>query len=348
MTIKSDVRAKVIELANKGKGRNEIVHELSLSNIQISFGSVTNILRESKEGKNNSTVATADETETHSQTPQSESESRSQFLTDSQDPGSIASEADLRQALKIKSYLERLGLDVRDKEDSIENFMANLAMQSDPAKLIEVSAQVSKLPPDLDLEKLDEYLQYIKQRQAQLDKIKVQQTETEVLQKEIEEKRRILLQIDVEKKAAEGFKLEVKKYGLDTLDSKRFVDTLQVFQRFNFDYNKMVEMFVEVQDIVAEKRNINQLKEEVTHQTHVLNTRLEELGMGDFEQFTQTVAALITLESFGISQEQVIGLCRNLGQRRQQQQQDNRTRPRSWVNDNNGGSQYQEYGYNYY
>jgi len=77
---------------------------LSLSNIQISFGSVSNILRERKEGK----VVIADETqETQSEDPESESESesRSRFLTDSQDTvGSIAAETDLRQALKIKNH----------------------------------------------------------------------------------------------------------------------------------------------------------------------------------------------------------------------------------------------------
>jgi len=41
----------------------------------------------------------------------------------------------------------------------------------------------------------------------------------------------------------------------------------------------------------------------------VLNTRLEELGMGDFEQFTQTVAALISLQDFGISQDDIINIC---------------------------------------
>jgi len=89
--------------------------------------------------------------------------------------------------LKIKSYLERLG-DVRDKEDSIENFMALVAIQSDPAKFIDASAQISKL--GIPLDKLDEYLQNIKQRQVELshldEKIKAQQTEKKALQKEVE------------------------------------------------------------------------------------------------------------------------------------------------------------------
>jgi hypothetical protein len=65
--------------------------------------------------------------------------------------------------------------------------------------------------------------------------------------------------LEVEKKALqtqiEDFKAEIKKYGI-VVDSRRFIDTLKVFQQFNFDCNKMVEMFVEVQDVVIEKRNV--------------------------------------------------------------------------------------------
>lgn len=38
---------------------------------------------------------------------------------------------------------------------------------------------------------------------------------------------------------------------------------MEVFRQFNFDYNKMVEMFVEVQDVVLERKNVQRLKEEV-------------------------------------------------------------------------------------
>src|SRR5215510_7990831 len=52
MTIKSDIRAKVIELAETGKGRNKIAHELSLAQ-----GSGSSILKKWRESKSKS-VAT--------------------------------------------------------------------------------------------------------------------------------------------------------------------------------------------------------------------------------------------------------------------------------------------------
>jgi len=45
-------------------------------------------------------------------------------------------------------------------------------------------------------------------------------------------------------------KKEVKKYGIN---SKRLLDTLHVFLRFNFDVNSMVNAFVEIQDVASEK-----------------------------------------------------------------------------------------------
>jgi type II secretory pathway component GspD/PulD (secretin) len=46
MTIKSEIREKVIQMAKEGKGRNEITATLNLSNIKIASGSVSNILKE--------------------------------------------------------------------------------------------------------------------------------------------------------------------------------------------------------------------------------------------------------------------------------------------------------------
>ena len=59
MTISSDVRTKVIDLARQGKGRNEIAYELSLANTKVSSGSVSNILKEWK----NQSAAVADSIE---------------------------------------------------------------------------------------------------------------------------------------------------------------------------------------------------------------------------------------------------------------------------------------------
>src|SRR5215469_15960883 len=86
---------------------------------------------------------------------------------------------DFRQALRIKSYLERLGLDLRDKEDSIENLIASIAMQPEPIKLIEVAGRIANSYPDHpSLEELEERIKTAQAEFSQLeDKIKVQQTE---------------------------------------------------------------------------------------------------------------------------------------------------------------------------
>jgi len=41
---RSDIRTKVIEMAQQGKGRNEIVQQLNIANIQVGAGSASNIL----------------------------------------------------------------------------------------------------------------------------------------------------------------------------------------------------------------------------------------------------------------------------------------------------------------
>ncbi len=63
MTIKDEIRSKVISMAQQCKGRNQIVYELNKANIQISAGSVSKVLREWKEGKSNSTITCDHEVE---------------------------------------------------------------------------------------------------------------------------------------------------------------------------------------------------------------------------------------------------------------------------------------------
>jgi len=48
LTIKKDIRAKIIEMAETGKGRNKIVEQLKLDNIKCSSGSVSSILKKWK------------------------------------------------------------------------------------------------------------------------------------------------------------------------------------------------------------------------------------------------------------------------------------------------------------
>jgi hypothetical protein len=142
------------------------------------------------------------------------------------------------------------------------------------------------------------------------ESIEIKRAEKAALEVEIEESRKTLDAINAELKAVEDFKTEVKKYGLDIdTDFKKFVDCLKIFQQFNFDYNKMVEAFLDIQDVVTEKENVQQLKKELDKQQEIINYRLEQVGFGDFEQLKQTVIALMTLrDNIGISQEMIISL----------------------------------------
>jgi hypothetical protein len=106
----------------------------------------------------------------------------------------------------------------------------------------------------------------------------------------------------------------------------------------------MVETFVEVEDVVVEKRNVERLKLEVENNQHALDTVLSIMGLANIEQLKQVVISLMTFETFGISQEQIIGLARNatlghLNTKRRQQWERSREWG-NWVEGNNGGGGY--------
>ncbi len=263
---------------------------------------------------------------------------------------------DLTSVLRIKNHIKQLGLNEERAEELLAR-CANLSdRDQDPQKLIDILEKMG--PLDVPLKELEERIKTARTENDALEARKLQlQTEIEErrktldterlqLQREIEEGRRMLDTINVDKEAAEHLKAELKKYGLDinSLDSKRFIDTLQVFRRFNFDYNKMVETFVEVEDVVVEKRNIERLKLEVENNQHALDTVLSIMGLANIEQLKQVVISLMTFETFGISQEQIIGLARNanlghLNTKRRQQWERSREWG-NWVEGNNGGGGY--------
>jgi hypothetical protein len=138
------------------------------------------------------------------------------------------------------------------------------------------------------------------------------------------EKLELQNQVHIDRKTVEDFnsvKTEIRKYGFDILgDSKKFLDTLAVFKRFSFDVSKMVETFLKVQDIVAEKEKLEQVRQEITRERQILDEKLEQIGCGNFERLRKTVAALMTFEEFGITQEMIINLYHRGPQGLRQQQ----------------------------
>jgi hypothetical protein len=178
------------------------------------------------------------------------------------------------------------------------------------------------------------------------------EAQNKMLLAEIGERRKILLEMDAEKKAIEDFLAEIKKYGLDicldSLGKKRFLATLQVFRRFNFDCNTMVNSFIEIQDIAAEKRDLKQQKQEIKKQWEILDRRLEEIGFGNFEQLRSTITALMTFERFGITQDMIIKLC-NQGPQTSRRAYECDAQYINQRNNGGGGQNHynNNYGYNY-
>jgi len=111
----------------------------------------------------------------------------------------------------------------------------------DPAKLIEAAAQISE--SDIPLEKLENH-------------VKALMAEKETLQREIDEGRAILDGVhedgESRRKLLEEYaqmKAEMRRYGIGPEDPKRFSNVLQVLQRDNYDYAKILDAFGDVDDV---------------------------------------------------------------------------------------------------
>jgi len=68
-------------------------------------------------------------------------------------------------------------------------------------------------------------------------------------------------------------------------DPTRFRSVIDVFRRYHYDPDRILSAFadaMQVQDVVAEKRNINQLKSELENNRHALDTMLSSLGLAEF------------------------------------------------------------------
>ena len=125
-------------------------------------------------------------------------------------------------------------------ESTLESLIANYP-DRDPAKLIEAAAQISE--SDIPLEKLENH-------------VKALMAEKETLQREIDEGRAILDGVhedgESRRKLLEEYaqmKAEMRRYGIGPEDPKRFSNVLQVLQRDNYDYAKILDAFGDVDDV---------------------------------------------------------------------------------------------------
>ena len=118
------------------------------------------------------------------------------------------------------------------------------------------------------------------------------ESKKDLLLKQIEENQKIL---EANRKAADDFRIvkeEMSKCGIED-GSIEFVKVVQMFRKYGHDPSKIMNAFLEVQDVIAEKRNLEQLKEETDHKLKVLKRKLEEIGLGDFEKLRRIVVSLL-------------------------------------------------------
>jgi hypothetical protein len=230
VTIKEDIKQQIIQLSKEGKGRNQIFHELSLLNVNVSSGTISNVLNQYKNNRNHITN-----------------------MNNTSSPSSTAQ----REGLSLSS------------EPDVD--FADISYQEDY--------------PPLNLEDLE--------------------VKKDLLLKQIEENQRVS---EANRKAADAFlavKEEMAKYSIED-GSIQFVKVIQTFRKYGHDPSKIFNSFLEVQDVVIEKEHIKRLSEETDHKLRVLERKLEEIGLGDFENLRKIVVSLMTLETYGIGVDQII------------------------------------------
>jgi hypothetical protein len=168
----------------------------------------------------------------------------------------------LASCIKLNNYIQGLG--ANENESTLESLIANMGNYPgrDPAKLIEAAAQISE--SGIPLEKLGEH-------------VKALMAERETLQREIDEKRAMLDDVneDVESrtKLLEEYaqmKAEMRRYGIGPEDPKQFSRLIQTLQRDNYDCAKILNAFADIEDT-------KRLRQEVDHDRQNLEARLEEV-----------------------------------------------------------------------
>jgi len=164
----------------------------------------------------------------------------------------------LASSIRLNNYIQSLGANVN--ESALESLIANLANypDRDPQKLIEAAAEISE--SGISLEKLEDHL-------------KALMAEKETLQREIDDGRAILEDVESRRKLVEEYaemKVEMRRYGIGLEDPKQFSRLIQTLQRDNYDCAKILNAFADIEDT-------KRLRQEVDHDRQNLEARLEEV-----------------------------------------------------------------------
>jgi hypothetical protein len=137
-------------------------------------------------------------------------------------------------------------------EASLESLIANLAKypDHDPAKLMEAAAQISE--SGIPLEKLE-------------DHVKALMGEKETLQKEIDEKRAILADVDVDvesrRKLLEEYaqmKAEMRRYGIRPEDPSKIQECFQQLKDANYNAEEVIAGYANMEALRKERMELDE------------------------------------------------------------------------------------------
>jgi hypothetical protein len=238
-------RKKVVDLYLQGVGRNESARILGIGETTVT--DIINAWRQGIESQNQSL---------------DEYEAVRELAVHCKKNG--ISVTDFRSNLRLRNFITRLGPDVT--ESQVEQYIANLSGSPNPQSLIKAAEQIAQIS-DVPLSELEER---IKTRQAELQALEAEKVQ---IQKGIEEGRKILDAINVDKKAAEDFlelKEEMIQCGIGPADSPRFLNAVHIFKKYGYDPSKIMNAFLEVEDV-------KRLKRETDSKCRTLDARMEEV-----------------------------------------------------------------------
>jgi len=98
--------------------------------------------------------------------------------------------------------------------------------------------------------------------------------------------------------------------GMGGPDSIQFMNVIRAFQKYGYSTSKIMGVFAEIIDVEDAREEIKEEKRLLEEQRKV-HGGPSDLGFDfDFEKFTQTLAALMTLAQYGVDCDKIISISR--------------------------------------
>jgi len=243
------IRKKVVDLYLQGVGRNETARLLGIGETTVT-DIIHGFLR-SIESQNQSL---------------DEYEAVRELAVDCKKNG--ISVADFGSHLRLHNFIRRLGPDV--DEAQIEQFIATVSSYSDPQRLLKAAEHIAQIS-DVPLSELEER---VRQRQIELEVLSL---EIERLKKEEQESRELVANISSDKDSFLELKSEMDNCGVGGPDSPRFLSVIHTFRKYGYDPSKIMNAFIEIQDVRGLRQELLKLREETENNRRALATKMEEV-----------------------------------------------------------------------